>query len=339
MKKITLGIALSIMLSISSNGQTPFTSVLSKGVTDVNSSTMVDGKSVPGTKQFYYKLLSGTSLTMKYDVTSYTLNRVRVYEYPNTELYNDFRTKGDETEMMIPRDGIYVVEFENNGISKRMVNYEISVTNPDNMPSYDTKVSFKTVFDTINGASSLGKVIYLDSSFVDVLDQKVLVNSQSNLTSPPTAIVAFNLPDNAIKYSYYIGVSQEGVEEYKKSVNDLANSSATMLASVDPLIGLLLTGVSSIGTLTGGEDIQYYLVENTPWNGNSNLFMAGQPFTSIRNSKVYNDASVVDKINSRNLAFCLYNDNMVQSVDVYIKVKAICAVPKTVIEKSIPVFH
>jgi hypothetical protein len=100
---------------------------------------------------------------------------------------------------------------------------------------------------------------------------------------------------------------------------------------------MLVTGVSTIGTLTGGEDILYYLVENTPFVSNSNLFMAGQPFYSIRTSKVYNDASVIENINGRNLAFCFYNDNMVQSVDLFVKVKAICATPKTVVESQVPI--
>jgi alpha-D-ribose 1-methylphosphonate 5-triphosphate synthase subunit PhnL len=161
--------------------------------------------------------------------------------------------------------------------------------------------------------------------------------------SPPKAVVAFTLPKNTIKFSYYLEVSQEGVDKYKESINNLSNRSASLLSSFDPMLGLLLTGVSTIGTISGGEDVQFYLVENTQFISNSNLFLTDQPFQAIRNSKVYNDASVIDLLAGKNIngnwAFCLYNDNVVQSIDVALKVKAMCAKAKTIIQKTVPIIE
>ena len=338
-KGILVALIFFVACSVSSGQQSKELNaqVLSKGSTEVPVMTSIDGKFKPGIKQFFYTMEKGTRLYLDYSLVSFTLDKVRIYEYPNTELYNAFRTKGDQIEITIPRSGVYVVEFENSGIAKRSVQYQIVGKDGPNATLKDTRVSFRTVFDTVKGVSELGRVVYTDTTFVDVLDQKVLVNSNANLSSSSKAIVSFALPQNTIKYSYYIGVSQEGVDAYKKAMNELAGSSASVLATVDPLLGMLVTGVSTIGTLNGGEDILYYLVENTPFVSNSNLFMAGQPFYSIRTSKVYNDASVIENINGRNLAFCFYNDNMVQSVDVFVKVKAICATPKTVVERQVPI--
>ena len=183
--------------------------------------TSIDGKFKPGIKQFFYTMEKGTRLYLDYTLVLFTLDKVRIYEYPNTELYNAFRTKGDQIEITIPRSGVYVVEFENSGIAKRSVQYQIVGKDGPNATLKDTRVSFRTVFDTVKGVSELGRVVYTDTTFVDVLDQKVLVNSNANLSSSSKAIVSFALPQNTIKYSYYIGVSQEGVELVGKNWTEI----------------------------------------------------------------------------------------------------------------------
>jgi hypothetical protein len=346
MKKIILTLLLVLIVANPSYAQISGKNgyfELSKGVFDIDAAKYVDGKSISSTKQFYYRLEKGCALFLRYSLNSYSLNKVKIFKYPNREIYSAFKTKGDEVEYYIEETGVYLIEFENNGITKRAVDYRIGYSTKNDAPIENTNVAFKTITDTIEGATSLGKIIYTDTSYVDVLDQKILVNSQSNLMSPPKAVVAFTLPKNTIKFSYYLEVSQEGVDKYKESINNLSNSSASLLSSVDPMLGLLLTGVSTIGTISGGEDVQFYLVENTQFISNSNLFLTDQPFQAIRNSKVYNDASAIDLLAGKNIngnwAFCLYNDNVVQSIDVALKVKAMCAKAKTIIQKTVPIIE
>jgi len=307
--------------------------ILSQGTTQVNSALSSDGL-----KRFYFALDQGDQLTLDYTLRSGKIETVRLVDYGGNELYSDFRTNGGSVNVSIPKKSVYFLEFTNVGLVSRAVDYKVTRISMPGNEGFTTIVDMKNITDTIEGNfPSLGKVIYLDTLFEDVLDQEVLVHSQTNSTGPK-AVTNFSLPPNTLKVSYYIGVSQEGVDAFKSSAKQLTDEASAIISAVDPLIGLALTGVSTFTTLSGGENIQYYLVENCVLGmANSNLFLQGQPFKALKSANIYNDASVIEAFSCSNLAFCFFNDNQLQSVDVVVKAKALTAKAHTLVKKSVPV--
>ncbi|MDA9256222.1 hypothetical protein N9P28_02960 [Schleiferiaceae bacterium] len=272
-----------------------------------------------------YAFEKGDVIKFKFDVKSRTMTKVSIVEFPSNYVYSAFKSKGDEVEVAVPRRGVYEFVFENSGVARRIVNYSIvRIPKDESASSFNSTVGYLSVYDTLIKETEQEFVISVDTSFVQVTDQMVRVHSATNLNGNKT-VSTFSLPENTVKWSYYIGVDQGGEEAYGAASDELTKSGMALIGSIDPLIGLAITGVSSFAALSKGEDIEYSIVEGN----NANLFLQGSAYQGLRRAKVLNDASVMSKVTKRPISFCLINDNALTGVDVLVKVSAICVDRKT----------
>jgi hypothetical protein len=84
------------------------------------------------------------------------------------------------------------------------------------------------------------------------------------------------------------------------------------------MAALALGGVSYLTTLQKGEDVDFYLMDNT----NYPLFQAGQQFSYYKKGRVISDFSQMSLPRGSYVIY-LSNDNMVTPISVSVKVVAI----------------
>ncbi|MFZ5551618.1 MAG: hypothetical protein ACOZCO_00775 [Bacteroidota bacterium] len=274
-----------------------------------------------GEEVFYYGFAEGDQIIFNFEeVNGKELKEVEIIELPSSSKFMDYKTKKIVNKTFnITTTGIYKFRFSNSAIGGRICKFKIQrVPASEITKNFNTNVYWKTVYDTTYTTVQEKYLVKSDTTVSNITDQVAKVHSQGNLNGNITTF-NFTLPDNTVKWSYYIGVDQEGQKAYEDATKQLAKSAAPLLAKISPLTSLMLSGISYIARLQSGEDIDFYIVDNN----NVNLFTSGLTFNYYKKGKVINDYSIMTAPIKGMYHVCLYNDNAITGVNVTVKITAI----------------
>lgn len=276
------------------------------------------------TEKFYFGFAAGDKivLSMK-EESKKELKEVEVLTYSGSSKFKTFKTDqiiGKEID--VPETGIYVFNFSNGSLGKRVCDIKISrIPGSPETESFNSTVYWKTIYDTSYYTVQEKYLISKDTAINNVANKVVKVHSTTNLNGNKTSF-NFTLPNNTVAWSYYVGVNQAGQQAFEEATEMLAQKAAPLVAKIPgygPLAALALGSTSYIAKLQRGEDIDYYIVDNS----NVNLFLGGTQFYYIMKGKVINDFSQMTKPLKGTYHFCFMNDNAVTGVSVTVKVTAV----------------
>lgn len=149
---------------------------------------------------------------------------------------------------------------------------------------FDTYVEWRTITDTIRRNYSEKVTVVYDTSYVakyrkvlqrtdleviELANQEERVHSRTNLTNDNINKLTFNLPPpiqkellekKVIGWAYWIGVGQEGTENYNKELKKFLQTAATKVVTKNILAGLALGIYAVTVNPPQGENIKYELL-------------------------------------------------------------------------------
>lgn len=247
---------------------------------------------------------------------------ITISEYPNNVKFADHKTSKIESKVLnISRDGVYSFDYYNSNISGRTVEIKIQrIPKSTQTKFFNTNVKWVNRVDTTYSAKQNTYIVKSDTSFVNIIDSKVRVHSQSNANSNKT-IVDFTIPANTINWTYWIGVGKESQEAYKKDEDEFLKSAGKLVGSVNPLAGLAI-GLFSMTKAKTGDNIIYYFL---PTHEDAQKFGANQEFMQFKNGNIVTDFGLMNypSVNNQKYFLGLNNDNLMEGIDVNVKILAI----------------
>lgn len=272
----------------------------------------------------YYGFAEGDQLIFSFqEVNGKELKEVEIIELPSSSKFMDYKTKSIENKTLtINRTGIYKFRFANSAIGGRICKFKIQrIPKSDTTKEFNSSVYWRSVFDTTYTVEQERFLVKSDTVVSNITDQTSKVHSTGNLNGNKSTF-NFTLPDNTVAWSYYIGVNQEGQQAFQKATTELSSKAAPLVAKIPgygPLAALALGSASYLSQIQGGEDIDFYVVDND----NVNLFSEGGAFSYFKKGKVINDFSKMTSPLKGMYHVCLSNDNAVTGVEVAVKITAI----------------
>lgn len=276
---------------------------------------------------FYYGFAEGDKLMFSFqEVNGNKLKEIEITEMPSSSRFMDYKTKKIEDKVIeIPRTSIYKFRFHNSALFGRICKFLIR-----RMPAspatqnFNTNVYWHTVNDTIRVPVQENYLEKSDTVAITVVDQIAKVSSSNALNGNPNkSLVDFQLPENTIAWSYYIGVGAEGKVAFERAKDNFINTAATTLSSFSgygALAALALHGVNTISKVHGSDNVKYWFISD--WE-NVQLFWANNRFNRYKQGDVINDAAQMKSPLAGKVYLGLLNDNVMEPIEVVVKVTAV----------------
>lgn len=330
-----LKLTLFIFFSVSAFGQT------NRSVVDL-SLKLASLKS----EEMYFAFAAGDRIVLTViEEGGKEISEVEVLEYPNLKRFSERKTSGIvEKEIYVSQNTVYMFRIANNTVSRRNCKVKISrIPASSETSSFNTSVDWITVNDTTWKQESREGIIRYDTTYINntkrgvvskkvveefVLDKNQRVFSWSNLKNRKSAI-SFSLPKNQsseneekvlVSWAYWIGVDEAGNkawEQNSKIITGIVKGGASVFMS--PLGALAVGVVADLSVPTMGEDVEYWLADNT----NTTLFNSGKDFKFLDHGRGVAGYHKFSASQNRDFNLLLKNDNLIQGIDVNVKVTAI----------------
>lgn len=296
-----------------------------QNVIDVTQSTIK--VSALSEEVFYYGFAEGDQLTFNFEeVNGKELKELEITELPYSSKFMDYKTKKIENKtLFIARTGIYKFRFANSALGGRICRIKIQRTPANEQTkNFNTTVYWRTLYDTAYVPRQERFLERSDTVATTVVDQITKVSSTSALNGTPNkSIVDFTLPQGTTSWSYYIGVGTEGSKAYE-TAKDKFLASAAATASKIPGYGVMgalaLTGLNAFNKAQGGDNVYYYFIQD--WDS-VQLFNGNQTFMQYKQGNVLSDASQMKFPLGGKVYVGLLNDNIMDPIEVVVKVVAI----------------
>ena len=273
------------------------------------------------------------------------VSEVSVVQYPETYKYRGQNVKKEKKEFTVTDKSVYAFKF-NTTRGKRVCNIKIvRVPKNSNSKNFNTAVKWVVKQDTIWKSITKDVVAGYDTLRVQkirravasekkyeeiVLDKSQRVSAKTSM-SDTRASIAFALPVNVVTkdetkkivaWAYWVGVGEESNEFWKqnrKMIVEGVKGAATYFST--PLGGIAAGAITNLVLPVNGEDVAYALVNEA----NNILFFAEKPFKSLDSGKgiaAYKRFVDAPMLQGK-FYMALANDNIIQPLDVNVKVSAI----------------
>jgi hypothetical protein len=280
-----------------------------------------------GEEVFYYGFAEGDQIVFSFEeVNGKELKEVEISEWPSNSKFMDYKTKKIENKMItVTRTGIYKFRFSNSAIGGRVCKFRIErIPGNEANQNFNTAVYWKTLYDTTYTPVQERYLIKSDTAATMLTDQVAKVSSTNAINGNTNkTIVDVTLPEGTISWSYYIGTGSEGKKAYDDAKSKCLTASAGAAAKIPgygPMVALALYGTNYFNKVQGEDNVKYYFITN--WD-NVQLFEAGGTFYQYKLGDVVNDASQMKSPLSGKLYLGLENDNVMDPIDVTVKINAI----------------
>lgn len=336
MKEILL-LALAATLSYSSFCQQ---------IVDVTEQTLKIGSMKE--EELYFGFAEGDQIIFNFtEADKKELKEVEIIEYPANSKFSDYKTaRIEEKRLNVLRTGVYKFRFQNSAIGGRVCKIKIQrIPASDATKFFNTNVSWVERQDTTWNSYTKDVIVAYDTAYQQktkkelvkteqkeelLVDKTQRVHSITNENGNKTSIfftlprnqVVGNMTSTVISWAYWVGVGEEANQAWKqnsKALTSLAKGAATYFTT--PLGALAIGAVADLAVPKIGEVVLYSIADMA----NKNLFLAGQPYRVYDQGKgVAGYRKFADRgLSQGTFAVCMANDNMIQGIDVAVKVVAI----------------
>lgn len=253
----------------------------------------------------YYAFDEGDEISFSLKVLNKkgTIN-IYFYSYPDNALVFSKQTEQEVADQIItiPKRGVYRFSFATNHIINRSAKFTVKRhLNSQTTKAFNTSVRIK-----------------YDTTYQEILNTQVRVYSINNGNNPNRTTVRINLPENTTYWVYWIGVGQESMNAMKSFAEQLSNGAAGLAGN--PIYAFGFGLISKLPIFNSTATIGYRFSDH----GNSQNFLLGRQYsyyTFKEGNAVTTDYSVVKTV-SKDVNFCLWNNEKWNGHDVQIKVGA-----------------
>jgi hypothetical protein len=275
----------------------------------------------------YYGFAQGDQLIFNFEtIDGKELKEIDIIEMPTSSKFADYKsTKIVNKTLNIAKDGIYKFRFYNSSLAKRICKIKIQrIPLSEKTKNFNSSVYWKTRRDTtytpreeryLSKSENVVKEIYSGNPQISSTNA---FNGNKNYQ-----IVNFDLPENTVSWSFYIGTGNEGKAAYDKARDNFteeAASSFSKLSVYGPMAALAFTGVSYFNKVQGEDNVKYWFLNDI---NSVNLFQSGQTFYSYKMGDVVNEASQMTAPLNGKIYLALWNDNTIDPIKVTLKITAI----------------
>lgn len=293
----------------------------------------------------YFGFYEGDQIILNFsEVDGKELKEVEVLEYPETSKYSDFKVSKIENKVLsVSRKSVYKFRFSNGAVSGRVCKIKIQrIPTNEQTRNYNSAVSWLTKQDTTWNNYTKDVLVGYDTTYRQVVKKELIntetteellidksqrVHSEYN-SSGNKSSVFFTLPQasedsyetsKVIAWAYWVGVGQEGEEAWEQNIAQLAEGAAALYFS--PLGAYAIGAAVSLLMPRTGDDVYYAVCDKL----NRDLFLNGQEFSvwdqgkGLGGYKKFVSASLCEG----SFYIVLSNDNMMDPIDVSVKVSAI----------------
>lgn len=298
------------------------------------------------TEEMYFGFAEGDQVIFNFtEADKKDLKEIEIVEWPNTSKFSDFKTSKIENKTLnIGHTSVYKFRFYNSAISGRVCRIKIQrIAANDKLRDFNTNVSWVNRQDTTWNSYTRDVIVGYDTSYEQVTKKELIKTEQREelLFDKPQRVKAasgsdktylwFNLPSNTysvnqtstvVSWAYWIGVGDEANKAWQqnaKAISGLAKTTASYFTT--PL------GAYAVGAITDmlipkvGENVSYFVADEQ----NARSWLLSQRYLVYdQGNGVGGYKKFLDKrLCQGRFYICLYNDNILQAIDVYVKVAAI----------------
>lgn len=275
----------------------------------------------------YYGFAEGDQLIFNFEsIDGKELKEIEIIEMPTSSKFADYQSvKIVNKTLNIPRNGIYKFRFYNSSLGKRICKIKIQrIPLSDKTKNFNSSVYWKTIRDTIYTPTVEKFLAKSENVVKEIYSGNPQISSTNAFNGNKNyQIVSFDLPENTVSWSFYIGTGNEGKAAYDKardSFTEEAASSFSKLSVYGPMAALAFTGVSYFNKVQGEDNVKYWFINGVD---NVNLFQSGQAFFSYKTGDVINEASQMTFPLNGKIYLALLNDNTVDPIQLTLKITAI----------------
>lgn len=297
-------------------------------------------------EELMYGFAAGDRVILTMKANGASLGEVSVLQYPEVLKYKGQNIDEEKREFTVTAKGVYVFRFSNTARGKRSLAITLQrVPKDGTTKNFNTGVKWASVPDTtwtvvgrdiVKGYDSLRvqktrKVVASEQKYEEiVIDKSQRVNAKTSFSDTRT-FVDFDLPVNmvtkeeskkVVAWAYWVGVGEESNEFWKqnrKMIVGAVQGATTYFTT--PLGGIAAGALTNLMMPVNGEDVEYGLTNAQ----GKNLFIQQKPYQPFDNGKGvaaykrFTDA----KMQQGKFYVVMANDNLVQPIDVNVKVSAI----------------
>jgi hypothetical protein len=279
---------------------------------------------------FYLGFAEGDRVIFNFqEVGGKDVKELEIMEWPASVRFAEFRvSKVENKSLSIPRKGVYKFRVANSAIGGRVCHVRIQRIPANNAPdNFNTNVYWKLVNDTIKTPVTQQYLLRSDTTIINVVDQTTKVSSQTALNGNSNrTVVDFDLPQGTVSWSYYLGVGPEGREAFNAASEKFTATAIKQVSKIEgygTMAALAIYGLNLFAQVQGRDNVKYWIIPD--WN-DVLLFQSRQAFQIYKFGDVINDASRMAVPAQGKVYIGLENDNLVEPIEVLIKVTAVTVV-------------
>jgi len=228
----------------------------------------------------------------------------------------------DKKVLEIPRKGIYKFDYYNSYILPRTVNIKIQRIPKDKTTrSFNTNVKWIDKVDTTYPAQQETYTLGADTTFEEVINTKVKINSPAITNNSDRTTLEFVLPANTLKWVYWIGTGDVSEKTFESDSKKFVDGGTKLQGTVNPLAGFAL-GLSTMTSLIEGNNIHYYFISS---DEETQKFINSVSFKCFKKGAAVVDFALMNYANKNPQKYylALRNDNTTQNAEVSVKILAI----------------
>ncbi|MFY7729407.1 MAG: hypothetical protein ACOVRN_07825 [Flavobacterium sp.] len=298
------------------------------------------------TEEIMYGFAAGDRVIVAFKADGSALGEMSILQYPDVLKFRGQNIREEKREFTATDKGVFVFRFTNTARGKRTMNVTIQrVPDGSATRNFNTAVKWATVQDTAWTAVTKDVMVGYDTLKVQktrkvvasenryeelVIDKSQRVNAKSSFSATRT-FVEFSLPVNevtkyeskkVVAWAYWVGVGEESNEFWKqnrKMIVGAVQGATTFFTT--PLGGIAAGAVTNLVLPVNGEDVEYAISNEQA----KNLFIAQKGYKAYDNGKgiAAYKRFTESKLQQGKFYVLLVNDNLVQPIDVNVKVSAI----------------
>jgi hypothetical protein len=295
-----------------------------KAITIVESTIRVESQK---DQQLYYGFCAGDQIEINLEVQNGEfISEFEISELPSTTRFSELNIKKIRNKVLtVGRTGIYRFRLSNSSPvfqhCKLIIN-RIPVS--DSTANFNSSIYWRTVQDTTYTPVEEKYIIKSDTLVQEVYSGNPQVGSRYAISANKNyQIIDFQLPENTILWSFFIGTGTQAKEVFKNARTKFALNAASVISHIPeygPMAALALTGVSYFSNMKGEDNVKYWFLPD----GKSVLeFQTHGKFQFYKRGDVTIEAAQMRWPLKGFVHLAVMNDNSFETIDLTIKVTAI----------------
>lgn len=289
-------------------------------------------------ESLFYGLAEGDKVIIQFEeAQGKPIKEFEVIESPSHSKLKDIDISSINKELCIPRTAVYEFRFKTAFMSPRTCRFSLSRIPKDSTTiNFNTAWEWKTIYDTAYIPYTIDSIVGYDTIYYketvkeiatsemseeNILDESILLGAQMSLSGAgQTYQKSFSIPSNnyndyssreVVSWAYWIGVGEESQQAWQRGVNAVKGLTEAAASSFITPLGAAAMGVAFDWAMaSSGEDVQYSIV-----NQYGNIFSQGDCISTAK--------TITDSHSSGEYTIRLYNDNVMQKLNVRLRVVAI----------------